>query len=70
MADPMGRSHVMEAFSFKQLLFEPFLGGGLITVFAPLAITSIGLGRWTALCLVLTLVWLVVGLRLLPRTQA
>lgn len=69
MADPMGRSHVMEAFSFKQLLFEPFLGGGLITVFAPLAITSIGLGRWTALCLVLTLVWLVVGLRLLPRIQ-
>jgi len=70
MADPMGHSHVMEAFSFKQLLFEPFLGGGLITVFAPLAITAIGLGRWTALCLVLTLFWLVVGLRLLPGRPA
>lgn len=28
-----------------------------------------GLGRWTALCLVLTIFWLVVGLRLLPRVQ-
>jgi Na+/glutamate symporter len=35
MADPTGRSQVLEAFSFKQLLFEPFLGGGLITAFAP-----------------------------------
>ncbi|MCP9927501.1 sodium/glutamate symporter [Cyanobium sp. CH-040] len=67
MADPMGRSQVLEAFSFKQLLFEPFLGGGLITAFAPLAIAGMGLGRWTALCLVLTVGWLVVGLKLLPR---
>ncbi|MCP9887450.1 sodium:solute symporter [Cyanobium sp. ATX 6A2] len=70
MADPTGRSQVLEAFSFKQLLFEPFLGGGLITAFAPLAITSMGLGRWTALCLAFTLCALVVGLRLLPRSQA
>ncbi len=70
MADPTGRSQVLEAFSFKQLLFEPFLGGGLITAFAPLAISSMGLGRWTALCLAFTLGALVVGLRLLPRSQA
>jgi ESS family glutamate:Na+ symporter len=69
MADAMGHSQVLEAFSFKQLLFEPFLGGGLITAFAPLAIVSMGLGRWTVLCLVLTVGWLVVGLRLLPRTS-
>jgi glutamate:Na+ symporter, ESS family len=67
MADPMGHSHVMEAFSFKQLLFEPFLGGGLITAFAPLGVATLGLGRWTVLCLALTLGALVVGLRLLPR---
>ena len=38
MADPYGRSRVMEAFSFKQLVFEPFLGGGLITALSPLLI--------------------------------
>jgi glutamate:Na+ symporter, ESS family len=70
MADPMGRSQVLEAFSFKQLMFEPFLGGGLITAFAPLGVATLGLGRWTVLCLALTLGALVVGLRLLPRSQA
>jgi ESS family glutamate:Na+ symporter len=69
MADPMGHSQVLEAFSFKQLLFEPFLGGGLITAFAPLAVASLGLGRWTVLCLALTLGWMAVGLKLLPRSQ-
>ena len=28
---PLRRSRAMEAFFFKQLLFEPFLGGGLVT---------------------------------------
>jgi ESS family glutamate:Na+ symporter len=70
MADPMGHSKVLEAFSFKQLLFEPFLGGGLITAFAPLAVASLGLGRWTVLCLALTLGWMAVGLKLLPGSQA
>jgi hypothetical protein len=36
-------------------------------IFAQAGFFSKLLGRWTALCLVLTLLWLVVGLRLLPR---
>jgi hypothetical protein len=70
MADPTCRSQVLEAFSFKPLLFEPFLGGGLITAFAPLAISSMGLGRWPALCLAFTLGALVVGLRLLGAVRS
>jgi ESS family glutamate:Na+ symporter len=55
MADPYGRSGVLEAFSFKQLVFEPFLGGGLVTAFAPIALVGLGLPLWTALAALLTL---------------
>ena len=64
MADPWGRSRAMEAFSFKQLLFEPFLGGGLVTALSPLLIISWGLRRFSAAALVLTLASLLFGLRL------
>ena len=64
MADPWGRSRAMEAFSFKQLLFEPFLGGGLVTALSPLLIISWGLPRFSAAALVLTLASLLFGLRL------
>ena len=64
MADPWGRSKAMEAFSFKQLLFEPFLGGGLVTALSPLLIVSWGLPRFSATALVLTLASLLFGLRL------
>ena len=47
MADPYGRSRVMEAFSFKQLVFEHFLGGGLITALSPLLIAGWGLPRFS-----------------------
>ena len=61
MADPYGRSGALEAFSFKQLVFEPFLGGGLVTAFAPLALKAMGLPLWTALALGLTLASLLFG---------
>ena len=54
----------MEAFSFKQLLFEPFLGGGLVTALSPLLIVSWGLPLFTAAALALTLASLAFGLRL------
>ena len=61
MADPYGRSGALEAFSFKQLVFEPFLGGGLVTAFAPIALKGMGLPLWTALALGLTLASLLFG---------
>ena len=61
MADPYGRSGALEAFSFKQLVFEPFLGGGLVTAFAPIALQAMGLPLWTALALGLTLASLLFG---------
>jgi glutamate:Na+ symporter, ESS family len=67
MADPRGSSRVLEAFSFKQLLFEPFLGGGLITALAPIALAAWGLQRWTAAALALTLASVLLGLGLARR---
>jgi ESS family glutamate:Na+ symporter len=68
MADPYGRSGALESFSFKQLVFEPFLGGGLATAFAPIALVSLGLASWTALAAVLTAAALAFGL--LVRRQS
>jgi len=63
MADPHDQADALPAFSIKQLLLQPLIAGGVITVLAPLAITSLGLTLWSGLCLQLVLLW--IGLALL-----
>jgi ESS family glutamate:Na+ symporter len=46
---------VLTPFSIKQLLLQPLLAGGLITVAAPLAVHSWGLPAWGGLCLAVVL---------------
>ncbi len=70
MADPYGRSPALEAFSFKQLVFEPFLGGGLVTAFAPIALVALGLPLWTLLALALTAACLAFGARMARQLPA
>jgi len=67
MADPDDRSEALQAFSIKQLLLQPLLAGGVITVVAPLLITSWGLPAWTALCFGLLVIWTSLGLVLASR---
>jgi ESS family glutamate:Na+ symporter len=55
MADPEDQSDALPAFSIKQLLLQPFLAGGVITVVAPLAVVGWGLPVWTAFCFGLVL---------------
>ena len=69
MADPHGRSRAMESFSFKQLVFEPFLGGGLITALAPIALASWGLPWFNAVALLLTAASIAFGLWIGRRPQ-
>ena len=69
MADPDDRSDALPAFSIKQLLLQPFLAGGVITVVAPLAVASWGLPLWTAACLAVVVLAGGTGL-LLARLQA
>jgi ESS family glutamate:Na+ symporter len=55
MAEAEGRTEVLTPFSIKQLLLQPLLAGGLITVAAPLAVDSWGLPVWGGLCLAVVL---------------
>ncbi len=50
MADPEAHSDALPAFSLKQLLLQPLLSGGVITVVAPLAVAGWGLPLWTLVC--------------------
>ncbi|MFN9644994.1 MAG: sodium/glutamate symporter [Cyanobacteriota bacterium] len=64
MIDPRDANDVLTPISIKQLLLQPFVAGGVVTVVAPLAVSRWGLPAWTALCLVLVMLWvgLAVGL--------
>ena len=73
MADPFDQSTALPAFSIKQLMLQPFLAGGVITVVAPLAVAGWGLPVWTGVCLALVLIFGITGLVLAgtaPRPAA
>jgi len=61
LADPEDQSNTLPIFSIKQLFLQPILSGGLVTVIAPIAITSIGLIKWTELCGLITILLVVSG---------
>ncbi|MEB3295997.1 MAG: sodium:solute symporter [Cyanobacteriota bacterium] len=62
MVDPQDQGDALTPFSIKQLLLQPFIAGGIITVMAPLAIDSLGLKAWTVFCLGLVILWVGLGL--------
>jgi 8-oxo-dGTP pyrophosphatase MutT (NUDIX family) len=70
MADPNDQSDALPAFSIKQLLLQPLIAGGVITVVAPLAVTRLGLPLWSGLCLVLVLLWISLALVLARRAAS
>ena len=65
LVDPQDQRDVLTPFSIKQLLLQPLVAGGVITVVAPLAVSRWGLPAWTALCLALVLLWVGLAVRLL-----
>ncbi len=42
LVDPNYKTDTAQAFGFKQMLYEPFLGGGLITATAPFIVVNLG----------------------------
>lgn len=48
LVDPNYKTDTAQAFGFKQMLYEPFLGGGLITATAPFIVINLGLW-WSAM---------------------
>jgi len=60
LVDPQFKTGTAEAFGFKQMVYEPFLGGGLLTATAPFII--IGLGIWWSFALAIggmALFWMI-----------
>lgn len=64
LVDPLNRTGARESFAYKQLVFEPFMGGGIITAFAVIAIVEFGSLTVLSLATAATVFWIVVGLSL------
>jgi len=67
LSDPTNQSKAREAFAYKQLAFEPFMGGGLITATAAIVIAELGSGLAFVGAFVFMTFWLVLGLVLGKR---
>jgi ESS family glutamate:Na+ symporter len=44
VADPQFETEAAESFGFKQIIYEPLLGGGFVTASAPILIVTFGVG--------------------------
>ena len=60
-ADPGNRSKAMERFGYKQLLFEPVVGGGLFTAMSMILIAQFGLLPIFILVSAFLVFWLALG---------
>lgn len=64
LIDPSNHTKAREAFAYKQLIFEPFMGGGLITATSIIFIYEFGSLAVLIVSAVVFLFWLILGLRL------
>ncbi len=64
LADPANKSKARESFAYKQLIFEPFMGGGIVTASAAIFIYEFGLMATLVVSIAITVFWLLLGLRL------
>ena len=64
MADSKNRSGGLERLGYKQLMFEPVVGGGLFTAMSLPLINEFGPWTMLAVAVVLLVFWLALGFRL------
>jgi ESS family glutamate:Na+ symporter len=62
LADPTNKSEAKESFAYKQLAFEPFMGGGIVTAGAVIVLYEFGQVPVLIATTIITLFWLVLGL--------
>ena len=62
MVDPENRTGAFESFAYKQLFFEPIVGGGLFTAAAPALIDRFGSVSILSLTAALLAFWLIFGI--------
>jgi ESS family glutamate:Na+ symporter len=70
LADPANKIKIRESFAYKQLIFEPFMGGGLVTAMAVIFMHEFGLVPVLIVSTIVMLFWLMVGLRLGKSARA
>ena len=68
MVDPKNRTGAFESFAYKQLFFEPIVGGGLFTAAAPALINQFGSVSIFFLTAGLLVFWLIFGVLNCKRT--
>jgi glutamate:Na+ symporter, ESS family len=61
LADPKNRSHALERFGYKQLLFEPVVGGGVFTAVSMIIIAEFGLTTLLVISTAVLLFWYIIG---------
>ena len=64
LVDPLDRTGARQSFAYKQLAYEPFMGGGIVTAFAAVAIVEFGQVPVLVVAVTATSFWLFVGLTL------
>lgn len=69
MVDPNNRTGAFESFAYKQLFFEPIVGGGLFTAAAPALIDQFGSVSILFLTAGLMVFWLIFGIINCKRTM-
>jgi len=62
VVDPENKSPAFEAFGYKQLVYEPFLGGGLVTALSVPILYNFGPYPFLIFSTVMSVIGLVVGL--------
>lgn len=70
ISDPSNKMKIRESFAYKQLIFEPFMGGGLVTAMAVIFMHELGLIPVLFVSACVMFFWLLVGLRLGKRAPA
>ena len=68
ITDPKAETPAFEAFGYKQLLFEPLVGGGLFTAVSAPLVHTFGLTTMLVVTSIITLFWLCLGLYLKKKT--
>ncbi|TVQ23521.1 MAG: sodium:glutamate symporter [Leptolyngbya sp. DLM2.Bin15] len=69
MVDSDNHTGAFEGFAYKQLFFEPIVGGGLFTAAAPVLINRLGLGPMLAITGTLLLIWIIIGYGLIRQAR-
>ncbi|HEQ78801.1 MAG TPA: sodium:glutamate symporter [Euryarchaeota archaeon] len=70
IVDSKGDSKALEAFGYKQLLFEPFVGGGIMTALSVPLIFNFGPWPLLIFVTIVMIIWLLVGLLYFGRMDA